>query len=291
MIYEIRDKQVILDFDLAKLYQVKTKRINEAVRNNLSKFPLRYCFQITLQELNNICLRSKISTSNEGRGGRRYLPYAFTEQGVLMMATILKSQVAIDASLKIVDTFVNMKKYISYVSLPSNNITNLVLEDHHKIEENTKSISLLEKALDELKDKKVLTSIYYKGQIYDAYSKVLNIFKSAKKNLIVIDSYADINLLNIISNLNIQVVLITTRKQLSDIDVEKYNEQYHNLKVIYNNSFHDRFFIIDKNILYHCGASINKLGASTFAINNVSDEKIIDFFYKEIKKIINESEK
>ena len=102
---------------------------------------------------------------------------------------------------------------------------------------------MLEKALDELKDKKVLTNIYYKGQIYDAYSKVLNIFKSAKKNLIVIDSYADINLLNIISNLNIQVVLITTRKQLSDIDVEKYNEQYHNLKVIYNNSFHDRFFL------------------------------------------------
>ena len=280
MIYEIRGKQVMLDFDLAYLYECKngTKEINQAVNRNKNKFPNDFCFQLTEKEFYN--LRSQFVTSSleNDYGGRRYLPYAFTEQGVLMIATILKTEIAINTSIKIVNTFVAMKKYISYVSLPSSNLTNLVLEDHSRINN-------LEKAFDEFKEKEVLTEVYFEGQIYDAYSKILSIFKNVKKRLIVIDSYADNELLDIIKEISIEVIVITTNEYMKQNIVNRYNEQYHNLKVIYDNSFHDRYFIVDNNI-YHSGSSINRIGHKTFSITKISDDITKDAIINKIEQII-----
>jgi len=264
VIYEINGIQVMLDSDLAYLYECKngTKEINQAVKNNPDKFPERFSWVLNDEEKNY--LRSKILTTNYTNMSRSN-PRVFTEQGVVMLATILHTNVAINTSIKIIDAFVAMKKYISYVSLPRNSLTNLVLEDHIRIEK-------LEEAFDKFREKELTTSVYFEGQIFDAYSKILQIFSSAKEELIIIDNYADIKLLDIIKNLNINVILITTKEHLKENDIEKYNGQYHNLKVIYNNTFHDRFFIIDKKIVYICGSSINRIGYKSFAITKISDD-------------------
>ena len=282
MIYEIRGKQVMLDFDLAYLYKCKngTKTINLAVKRNIEKFPERFMFMLTEEEIENLRFQFETSSLENNHGGRRYLPYAFTEQGVAMLASVLHSQVAINTSIKIMNAFVNMKKYISYVSLPSSNLTNLVLEDHSRINN-------LEKAFDEFRGKEVLTEVYFEGQIYDAYSKILSIFKNVKKRLIVIDSYADNELLDIIKEISIEVIVITTNEYMKQNIVNRYNEQYHNLKVIYDNSFHDRYFIVDNNI-YHCGSSINRIGHKTFSITKISDDITKDAIINKVNSIISE---
>ena len=180
MIYEIRGKQVMIDSDLAKLYQVETKRINEAVKNNPEKFPERFSWVLNTEDDHN--LRSKISTSNIKRGGRRYQIRVFTEQGVAMLATILKSKVATQTSIRIMDAFVLMKQYISNNLIEQNYINNLVLKD-------SKRIDLIEKALSEFKEKN--NHLFFQGQIYDAYSLLLDIFDKAKNEIIIIDNYID----------------------------------------------------------------------------------------------------
>ena len=170
LIYEIRGKQVILDTDLAKLYEVETKRINEVVKRNKPRFPERYAFRITEEEYNS--LKSQIATS---RGGSRKGHTVFTEQGVAMLATALKSAVAINISIAIMDAFVSMRKYISTSLLEQKYINDLVLEDHE-------NIKLLQKSFQKFEEKKKIVETYYNGQIYDAYSKITEIFKEAKKS-------------------------------------------------------------------------------------------------------------
>ena len=178
LIYEIRGKQVMLDSDLAKLYQVETKRINEAVKNNQDKFPERFSFVLTNEELGD--LRSKFSTSSLiAHGGRRYAIRVFTEQGVAMLATILKSKVATQVSVAIMDAFVLMRKYLSNNLIEHQNLYDLVLEDHHRINK-------LEDTFQKFEEKKKVHEIYFDGQIYDAYSKILDIFSRAKKEIIML---------------------------------------------------------------------------------------------------------
>ena len=205
LIYEIRGKQVMLDSDLAKLYFVQTKRINEAVRNNPEKFPERFSWILTDDEENN--LRSKISTSSleNNYGGRRYNTRVFTEQGVAMLATILKSKVAIQVSIKIMDTFVAMRHYISNNLLEQKYINNLVLENKEDIKEIREDVKLLQESFNKFEEKKKVNEIYFDGQIYDAYSKIQDIFKGANNELIIIDGYADKTILDIIKRLNIDV--------------------------------------------------------------------------------------
>ena len=279
-IYEIRGVQVMLDSDLAELYNVETKRINEAVKNNPQKFPERFAFRITEHEYYN--LKSKISTSRLiNHGGSRKGHTAFTEQGVAMLATILKSQTAIEATINIMDTFVAMRKYISNNILEQKYINNLVL----KHEDN---IKLLQESFEKFEEKKTKEDIYFNGQIYDAYSKILEIFESAKEELIIIDSYADHILLDIIKRLKVKVTIITKKNNLlTDLDISKYNKQYSNLKVIFNNSFHDRYFILDKNKVYHCGTSINRIGKSTFSITLMNDKDICNSLINKVKKSFN----
>ena len=286
MIYEIRGKQVMLDSDLARLYQVETKRINEAVRNNSLKFPERFSWKLTDMEFDS--LRSKISTSKNdlGKGGRRYNPRVFTEQGVAMLATILKTKVAIQTSIQIMDAFVMMRKYMSNELLDQQYIKNILLKHENKLMELDDSVLLLQKTFDKLESKELVNQIYFDGEIYDAYSKILDIMSKAKKEITIIDNYADKVVLDMIRRLKVSVTLITKNNSLlSKIDIEKYNKQYNNLIVKYNNTFHDRYIILDKAIVYHCGASINYIGYKTFSINKLQDKEVIDLLINKILRI------
>ena len=270
MIYEIDGKEVMLDSDLAKLYNVETKRINEAVKNNPEKFPNRYLLRITDKDYN--FLKSKISTS---KGGSRKGHTAFVEQGVYMLATILKSKTATEVSIRIMDTFVKMRHYINY----NKNILPrrfLLLED--KVDENTKRI-------DELFDKfnpKIITknSIFFKGDIYDAYSVLIEIINLAKEEIIIIDNYLGKALLDILRNINRNIIIISSN--VDETLKNKYLKQYNNIKFIKNSSYHDRLIIIDRNIVYHCGASFKDLGKKCFSIHEINDKEYVKTILKNI---------
>ena len=284
MIYEIRGKQVMLDSDLAKLYNVQTRNLNKAVKRNINRFPEKFMFQLSTNEFNSLMFQ--IGTS-KGRGGTRKLPYAFTEQGIAMLSGILHSDIAIETSIKIMDAFVVMKKYISNNLINQRYMYNQVMKNIEDIAENKKNIKLLQESFDKLESKKIVNEIYFNGQIYDAYSKIVDILSKAQKELIIIDGYADKTTLDIIKNIKCNVILIIKNKsKLTILDIEKYNKQYHNLRIIYNDNYHDRYFIIDKSIVYHCGTSINHAGSKTFSINILEDKIVKDNLIKDISKII-----
>lgn len=264
MIFEIRGKQVILDSDLAKLYRVETKRINEAVKNNLNKFPERFSWKLTEEEYKN--LMSKISTSSlNGYGGRRKLPRVFTEQGVAMLSTILKSGVAVKVSIAIMDAFVSMKKYISNNLLEQNYIKDMVIRHDEEIKVLQSTFSKFDTFSNEL---------FFEGQIWDAHSLLLDIFNSSKESIVIIDNYVSKELLDVLCRTNKKVSVYT--KNIDNNMINKYQSQYKNLTIKINNSFHDRFIIIDNIILYHCGASFKDLGKKCFAITMIEDNKILN---------------
>ena len=215
MIYELRGKQVMLDSDLAKLYHAETKRINEAVKNNMEKFPERFSWKLTEEESKMFLVEIFHQKNIETRGGRYRCPRVFTEQGVAMLATILKSKVATQVSIRIMDAFVAMRKYISTNLIEQKYINDIVLKD-------SKRIDLLEDAFSSFKEKN--NHIFFEGQIYDAYSLMLKIFDKAKMSIIIIDNYIDKNILDILSKTNRKVTLITNK--YNNIDYEKYKEQY-----------------------------------------------------------------
>ena len=269
MIYEIRGKQVMLDSDLARLYECTngTKTINQAVKRHINKFPERYMFQLNELEFKNICGPKLGPQVNK----IRTMPYAFTEQGVAMLATILKTPVADIVSMKIIDAFVYMKRYLSFEN------KNSIILNHEE------RILKLEESFDKLNEKEKINAIFYEGQIYDAYSLLIDIFKEAKEEIIIVDNYADKSILDMITNLNVKVAIVTKKfNLLKDIDIKKYNRQYHNLKVIYSDKFHDRFIIIDKKVLYHSGASFKDLGNKCFAINKIEDKEYLEIIIKNI---------
>ena len=196
-----------------------------------------------------------------------------------MLAGILKSDIAVAASLKIVNTFISMKKFLKENIIEQTFINEMVLRHE-------KEIKILQETFDKFEESK--NQMFFDGQIYDAYSKIIDIMSIAKDELIIIDSYADKVILDMISKLNVEVKLITkTKSLLSKLDIEKYNKQYNNLNIIYDDTFHDRYFIIDKSIIYHLGTSINHIGNKTFSINKLEDELVIELFINKIEKIIN----
>ncbi len=274
MIYEIDGKEVMLDTDLAKLYNVETKRINEAVKNNPERFPDRYLFRITDKEYNS--LKSKISTS---KGGSRKGHTVFVEQGVYMLATILKSKTATEVSIRIMDTFVKMRHYINYNKnlLPRRF---LLLED--KVDDNTRRI-------DELFDKfnpKVITknSIFFQNDIYDAYSVLIEIFKLSEEELIIIDNYAGKELLDILRSIHRKIIIISSN--IDEILKKKYLKQYNNILFIKNDSYHDRFIIIDRKKVFHSGASFKDLGKKCFSIHEIENNKEIEKIIENVLEIM-----
>lgn len=257
MIYEVRGKQVMLDSDLAKLYGCKngTKEIKQAVKNNPNKFPERFCFQITENEYRNLRSKKLTSSSKENYGGRRYLPRVFTEQGVAMLATILKSPIATKISISIMDAI-------------ENNLDNMKLEYDNNFN----------KIFDAMEKNKILKEkIFFDGQIYDAYSLIIYLIINAKNRIIIIDNYIDKTILDMLSYKNklTDVIIVTKENKLKELDINKFNQEYPFLKIIIKNTYHDRFIIIDNN-LYHIGASLKDLGKKVFAINKIKDTKYLN---------------
>ena len=270
IIYRIRGVEVMLDTDLAKLYQVETKRINEAVKNNPEKFPERFSFTLTNLEKEN--LWSKFSTANISSMSR-VNPRVFTEQGVYMLATVLKSKVATKVSIAIMDTFVKMRHYINY-NLDALPRRFLLLEE--KVDNNTKRINEL---FDKFDPKDIVKNyIFFQGDFYDAYSVVLDILNSARDEIIIIDNYAGKELLDILKSISKRIVIVSSNidKKLK----EKYESQYKNITFINNDSFHDRFIIIDRYYLYLCGSSLKDVGKKCFGINEIREKLYLDKILK-----------
>ena len=279
MIYEIDGKEVMLDSDLAKLYSVETKRINEAVKNNPDKFPDRFSWLLSIEETTKIS-RSKISTLNIKQGSNiKYGARVFTEQGIYMLATILKSKVATEVSIRIMDTFVRMRHYINYNKnvLPRRF---LLLED--KVDENTKRIDEL---FDKFNPKEITKdSIFFKGDIYDAYSVLLEIFNLSKDEIIIIDNYAGKELLDDLKTINKKIIIISSN--INDSLKNKYLKQYSNVTFYNNNSYHDRFIIVDRKRVFHSGASFKDLGKKCFAINEIENKKEIEKILENVLDIM-----
>ena len=275
MIYEIRGKQVMLDSDLAKLYQCSngTKSINLAVKRHINRFPERFMFQLTENEVSRFQFETLNKNGQKQGTNIKYLPYVFTEQGVAMLATVLRTPVAEEVSIKIMDAFVAMRRYIYSNSLEQKYINNLVMKHEDQ----------LSTIFDYFDAKDPVNDIYITGQVYDEYSRILDILLLAKEKLIIIDSYADKYVLDMISKIKVQVTLVlSTNSRLSELDIDKYNKEYQNLTLIYNDSFHDRFIVLDKKKMYHLGTSLNNAGTKTFSINKVEDTRWLDIVLQEI---------
>ena len=274
MIHEIRGKQVILDSDVAMLFGYETKYLNRQVQRNINRFPDNYCFQLTEEENKNLRCQFVTSSSNTNYGGRRYTPYVFTEYGITMLAGILKSDTAVEMSLKIVNTFIAMRKYISNNLIEQTYINKLVIKDHERI-------NLLEESFNKLEEKTKHNSIFFEGQIYDAYSLLIDILNTSNKEIIIIDNYAGKELLDILKDMNKDITIVS--KNINNELINKYLSQYQNITFIHNNSFHDRFIIIDNKILYHCGSSFKDLGKKCFGINMIDDKFIINNILDNLK--------
>ena len=275
LIYTIRGKQVMLDSDVAMLYHYETKKINQTVKRNIQRFPEKFCFQLNEEELEN--LRSQFVTSSlekENYGGRRYLPYVFTEQGIAMLSGLLRNEIAIQVSINIMDAFVEMRKFITLngqMFQEMNTMKSKLLEHDEKF--NTVFDELQNKKQSEFNQK-----IFFDGQIYDSYSLIIDIIKTAKNKILIIDNYIDDSILNMLAkkNKDVEVVILTSQNSnISKLDINKFNKQYPTLKIAKTNKFHDRFIVIDNKELYHCGASLKDLGKKCFAISKIEDREYV----------------
>ena len=278
-IFSIRGLQVMIDSHLAELYGVETKILNQAVKRNVERFPESFRFQLTLKETEN--LRSQIVTSSEEHGGRRYLPYAFTEQGVAMLSAVLKSQTAINISIRIMNAFVEMRKMV----LNNAALFQRLDKVEHKLFETDEKFERIFLAL-ENKNINHKNGIFYDGQIFDAYTFVADLVRSAKKSIILIDNYIDDSVLTLLAKRKKGVSVLIYTKQISKqlyLDIEKFNSQFEPLKVKEFKEAHDRFLIIDENELYHIGASLKDLGKKWFAFSKMDSEVFL--LLDKLKKI------
>ena len=287
-IYYIRGKQVILDSDLAKIYGYSTKDFNRQVKNNIERFDDDFRFQLTSEEIKN-CSRCKNFTlnNNSGRGSNiKYLPYAFTEEGIYMLMTVLKGEKAVKQSKALIRIFRRIKDFVINNNLIEQKyINNLVLKhDTTLIEYNDRFIDHDEK-INTLFDKFSTEDIFknkmiFKGELYDGYSLILDILNKAKKEIFIIDNYTNKEVLDLVSKLNVKVTIISSN--MYDELINKYQSQYNNLTIINNDSFHDRFIIIDKKTGYHLGSSIKDIGKKISYVDNIDKEWLI-FLLDKIK--------
>lgn len=279
LIHVVRGKQVMLDSDLAMLYQVETGNLNKAMKRNIKRFPEEFCFQLTKEEYENLIFQFGISSLN-GYGGRRNLPYVFTEQGIAMLSAVLRSDVAIQVSIRIMNTFVEMRHFLANNSLILNRINEI--EVHQKSTDDK-----IEQIFEYIhQHEENMQSIFFDGQIYDAFSLFTNLVSMAEKSIILIDNYVDVGTLNIIAKKksDVNVIIYTLKKtRLSNADIDEFNQQYPMLEVKYIDSFHDRFLIIDQKLAYHIGASIKDAGKKCFGINKIEDPKIMKDILERLK--------
>ena len=273
LIYTIRGKQVMLDSDVANIYHCETKYVNRVVKRNIERFPEEFCFQLNENEFES--LRCQFVTLNEnGRGQhRKYLPYVFTEQGIAMLSALLKSDIAVSVSVNIMKAFIEMRKFLMINGQVFERLTSV----EHKLLEHDKKF---DEVFNQLQlEENIKQRIFFDGQIYDAYSIIVDIIKRANNKILIIDNYIDDSVLKMLSKKknNVEVVILTSDKSnIENLDVKKFNKEYPILKVAKTNKFHDRFIVIDNKEMYHLGASIKDLGKKCFGINKIEDMEIIE---------------
>lgn len=280
MIYTFRNKQVMIDSDLAILYQVSTKRINEQVRRNKKRFPTEFMFRLTSDEYKNLRSQNATSSENDAHRGRRYLPYAFTEQGIAMLSAVLKSDIAVEVSIKNMNSFVEMRSFLvanreMFARLDRVELKQLQTDE--RLEEVFNYIS---------SNAEVKQNIFFDGQIYDAFSFIIRIIQKAKNEIILVDNYVDVHTLNILckKNQDVNVIILTAGKgSLSTKDIAKFNAQYPKLSLKKTTDFHDRFLIIDKVEVYHIGASIKDAGKKSFGITKIEDNDLIRYLINKVQ--------
>lgn len=281
MIYVVRNQQVMIDSDLAMLYQVETKALNRAVKRNINRFPEDFCFQLTKEEAK--ILKCQIGTSKildaertDGRGGRRTLPYVFTEQGISMLASVLHSEVAVNVSIGIMRAFVEMRRFIANNALLFEHISSVELK---QLEYQKQTDEKLEQIFEYISEhEEASQKVFFDGQIYDAFSLIVSLIQKAEKEITLIDGYVDVGTLNLLSkkNENVSVTIYTQKRtKLTKTDVENFNAQYPSLEMKYTKVFHDRFLILDRETAYHVGASLKDAGKKCFGINLIQDAGVI----------------
>ncbi|MDQ7797652.1 MAG: ORF6N domain-containing protein [Candidatus Edwardsbacteria bacterium] len=278
-IYTLRGAQAMLDSDLAELYQVDVKVLNQAVKRNNKRFPAEFMFQLTKEEYDVLrsqleasetrkSLRSQSVTLDNKRGlHRKYLPYAFTEQGVAMLSAVLKSNTAVKMSINIMTAFIAMRRFIASNAQVFQRID--VLET--KQNETDKKLDTVLSAI-ENKDIQPKQGIFYDGQIFDAYKFVSDLFRSAKKSIIIIDNYVDDTVLTHLTKRRKEVKAVILTKEISkqlSLDLKKHNEQYPPIEIKGFKVTHDRFIIIDESEVYLLGASLKDLGKKWFAFSKI----------------------
>ena len=263
MIYEIRGKQVMLDSDLARLYECSngTKDINKSVKRNLNKFPVDFYFQLTDEETQKLWFQ--IGTTNNMS---RTNPHVFTEEGVAMLSSVLKTNIACEMSVKIIRVYVYMRKYLS-----SSNKDSMLVNHENRILK-------LEESFDKMSSKQ--TSIIYDGKIYDAYSILIDILNSTKAEIIIIDNYANKELLDMLRTINKNIIILS--KNLDSVLLKKYNNQYSNISFINNNPLHDRYIILDRKDVYVSGMSLKDIGKKYSYIYKINEELFIDELLKRV---------
>ena len=268
----IRNQQVMIDRDIAELYGVETKRLNEQVKRNIERFPDEFCFQLNDSEFHN--WKSQFATSNSDKMGLRKKPYAFTEHGVTMLATVLKSETAVKASIQIVKAFVSMRKFLLNNAQIFQRLDSLEM---HRIESDKRIDELFDRmdryAIDDTQ------GIFFQGQIFDAYAKFESFIAQARQSIVLIDNYIDLSVFERFTkkNAGVQVTIYTNpQTTVTEQDVQRFNAQYPLLEVKHTTAMHDRFLIIDNQTLYHIGASLKDLGKRCFAFDVFDSSFIAD---------------
>ena len=275
LVYTVRGVQIMLDADLAQLYQVETRILNRNVARNISRFPEDFRFQLTKDEFENLKSQIGISSDTE-HGGRRTLPYAYTEQGISMLSGVLRSDVAIEVSIGIMRAFVEMRRFIAHNAQLFERIERVELK---QLTYQKESDEKFEQVFDFIHaHTESSQKIFFDGQIYDAFSLLANLIQKAAKDIILIDGYVDIGTLNLLAKKQTGVAVeihTFSNTKLTAADVVKFNSQYPMLTVKNTNAFHDRFLILDHEEAYHVGASLKDAGKKCFAISLLSDEALV----------------
>lgn len=269
-IYAIRGLQVMLDSDLANLYQTETKYINRAVNRNPSRFPSQFAFQLDKNEWDSLRFQIGTLKDKSGRGQhRKYMPWVFTEQGVSMLSAVLNTDIAIQVSIQIMQAFVNMRKFLLNNASVFQRLDTIELKQLKTDEKLEYILNALEAG-----QPKVDKGIFFDGQVFDAYVFVTDVIKNAQKEIVLIDNYVDESVLTVLTKRKKNVsAAIYTQKISADLklDLKKHNSQYPEIEVKTLKQSHDRFLLIDGNQLYHMGASLKDLGKKWFAFSRMDD--------------------
>jgi hypothetical protein len=270
-IYTVRDRQVMLDRDLAMFYNVETRALKQAVKRNIKRFPADFMFTLTAEEI-DMMVSQNVIPSRRAMGG--VVPCVFTEEGVANISAVLASERAIEVNIKIMRAFVQMRHFITANANIFQRVDALERRQlGHKMEADKKFDQIFKTI--EINDIKPKQGIFYDGQIFDAYKFISTIIRSAKTSIVVIDNYIDESVLVHLakSRENVEVTLVM--KEVSKnilLDVKKFSQQYYPVKIREFDKAHDRFIIIDKHIVYHLGASLKDLGKKWFAFSRMDIE-------------------